>query len=345
MELKQIFEETNQLLSKILYYQVSASILRSDQSHYRFLIYSQNTLPSNLVEEIVNIIKRKQLESRNNISLNFDDLTPENLINETEKTLPALTHLPYYIVAPLSIQKSHNGFMALFRSEVDFTEKDREIFMNFVNYLGKYIEAEYQKEYFYANFFDVLKAMSYAIEALDPFFHGHASRVERYAFKIAEKLNFSEEMKKDLQYLCIIHDIGKVGLPLFILGKTGRLDKEEFEIVKEHTVIGEQILESVPLLKKIRPLIRFHHERFDGKGYPDGVSGENIPLCSRILNVVDSYDAMITNRPYRLAFTKEEAIDEVEKNAGAQFDPQVAKIFVEILREEFKKECNLKTLK
>ncbi|MBI5416585.1 HD-GYP domain-containing protein [Candidatus Poribacteria bacterium] len=336
MDLKQIFEQTNQLLSKILYYQVSTAILEKERSKYQFIIFSTHNLPNNLLEEIMAAIKKKQGNHRDSISLNIDELTSDNIIYPEEKSPAVPAHLLYYIVAPLSIQNASKGFIALFRSEIDFSDKDKDIFNNFVNFLGKHIESEFQKEYYFTNFFNVLKSMSYAIEALDPFFHGHASRVEEYALKIANKLNFSEELKKDLLYLCIVHDIGKVGLPVFILGKTGRLDKEEFEIVKEHTVIGEQILESVDMLKKIRPLIRFHHERYDGRGYPDGISGENIPICSRILSIIDSYDAMITNRPYRLAFTKTEAIAEIEKNAGTQFDPQVVKIFIEILREENK---------
>ncbi|MBI4652355.1 HD domain-containing protein, partial [Candidatus Desantisbacteria bacterium] len=245
MNIKEIFERTNQLISKILYYQVSAAILQKDNSSYQFVIFSTHNLSQNLIEEIVEAIKKRQNSSSEKIMINLEELTPETYIHPDGKNLsPAPLHLLHYLVSPLSIKNSSEGFMALFRSEVEFTDKDRDIFNNFTNYLGQYLEVEYQKEYYYSNFFNVIKAMSYAIEALDPFFHGHAVRVEELAFKVAEKLNFSEEMKDDLKYLSIVHDIGKVGLPVFILGKTGRLDKEEFEIVKEHTVIGEQILES-----------------------------------------------------------------------------------------------------
>ncbi len=342
MDIKEILEQTHQFFSKILYYQVNAVILKTDHSRYRFMLFSSCDLPQNLMEEIVNAIKKRQEDFRQSITLDIDELTPESFINPQGKNIPVPSHLLYYMIAPFPMMDSKQGFIALFRSEVDFTDKDKDIFNNFINFLGKYLEAEYIKEYYYTNFFNVVKAMSNAIEALDPFFHGHALRVEEYALKIAKKMNFTEEMQHDLLYLCMVHDIGKVGLPVFILGKTGRLDKEEFEIVKEHTVIGEQIFETVEMLKRIKPLIRFHHERFDGKGYPDGISGENIPLCSRILSIVDSYDAMITNRPYRLAFTKEEAVAEVEKNSGTQFDPQITKIFVEILREEEKKHRMIK---
>ena len=125
-----------------------------------------------------------------------------------------------------------------------------------------------------------------------------------------------------------MHDIGKIGVPDSVLNKNGRLTNEEFELMKKHTIIGYDILKNIDYIPNLREGVRSHHERWDGRGYPDGLKGEQIPLFARILCIADSYDAMTTDRVYRKKLDKATVLDELEKNSGKQFDPDLSKIFI-----------------
>jgi HD-GYP domain-containing protein (c-di-GMP phosphodiesterase class II) len=162
----------------------------------------------------------------------------------------------------------------------------------------------------------------------------HTNRLYESCFKLGMKYNLSEDEFNDLELFCILHDIGKIGIPDSILKKPGILNKEEWVIMKTHPDIGFRIAQATPELKKVAKYILYHHERFDGKGYPKGLKEFEIPLIDRILSVVDSYDAMINDRTYRKALTKEAAIQELIDNSGTQFDPEVVKLFLEELKEK-----------
>ena len=140
--------------------------------------------------------------------------------------------------------------------------------------------------------------------------------------------------QEELVYLCLLHDIGKIGIPDHILNKPGKLTPEEFEIMKRHAEIGEKIISPLEALKKLKPLIRHHQEFYNGTGYPDGLHGEAIPLACRILAVVDTFDAMTTDRPYRKALPVEAAIAELHRCSGSQFDPKIVDVFIRILEKE-----------
>jgi len=159
----------------------------------------------------------------------------------------------------------------------------------------------------------------------------HAKRLAHLTRKIGEKLNLTQKSLGDLELLAILHDIGKVGIYDRVLNKPGKLDEGEWLVMKKHPEIGYRIAKSSSELEPIAEYILSHHERWDGTGYPMGLKGEDIPLFSRILAVVDAYDAMTEDRIYRRAMTKEEAIDEIKLNAGMQFDPQIAQVFIEII--------------
>ena len=183
------------------------------------------------------------------------------------------------------------------------------------------------------SYFEIVKALAQAIEAKDPYTHGHSARVMEYSLQIAQKLGLPEEEIKSLKYAAILHDIGKIGVRGYILNNPNGLTIEEYEEVKKHPAIGENIIQPIELLQPIRPLIRHHHEWYNGKGYPDGLSGENIPLGARILTVADAYDAMRSDRPYRKALSEEKAIQELKHGSGRQFDPQIVEVFLEILKQ------------
>ncbi len=184
------------------------------------------------------------------------------------------------------------------------------------------------------NYFDTIRALAQAVDAKDTYTRGHSDRVTQYAVEIAKRLGVSREDIQILQYAGILHDIGKIGVIEEILKKAGPLTPEEREIMQSHPIRGEEIIRPAKFLEPVLPLIRHHHERFDGKGYPDGsagqMEGENIPLGARILAVADTFDAMTSTRPYRKALSMAEAIAEIKRNAGTQFDPQVAKAFIDI---------------
>jgi HD-GYP domain-containing protein (c-di-GMP phosphodiesterase class II) len=159
----------------------------------------------------------------------------------------------------------------------------------------------------------------------------HAQRLVKLSKAVGEKIGLTDEQFDDLELFSALHDIGKIGIDDQILNKPSRLTEEEWIEMKKHSEIGYRIAMSSPELMSIAEYILTHHEHFDGKGYPQGQTGENIPLLSRIVAVVDAYDAMTEDRPYRKGMSKEAALTEIIKNSGKQFDPNIAKIFVEII--------------
>jgi putative nucleotidyltransferase with HDIG domain len=179
--------------------------------------------------------------------------------------------------------------------------------------------------------FDSIKALAEALETKDVYTRGHSERTVHYAVLIAKHLGLSEKEQDWIQYGAILHDIGKIGVPENILNKPGTLTEEEYEIMKRHPVMGAEIVRHIKYLDPVVPIILHDHERYDGTGYPYGLSEEAIPLGARIVALVDAYDAMTTDRVYRKAMTKEEAIEEIRRKAGTQFDPQLAEIFINIL--------------
>lgn len=173
--------------------------------------------------------------------------------------------------------------------------------------------------------YEMIEMLSTIMEEKDSYTAGHSKRVAYYATGIAEKLSLSEDEQNLLYQAGTLHDIGKILTPETILLKPKKLTKKEFQIVQKHALDGEKILESVSSLKDILPIIRHHHENYDGNGYPSKLAKDTIPLLSRILCVADSFDAMTTNRIYQRRKTNEQAIEELHKHSGKQFDPNVVK--------------------
>jgi HD-GYP domain-containing protein (c-di-GMP phosphodiesterase class II)/pSer/pThr/pTyr-binding forkhead associated (FHA) protein len=173
-------------------------------------------------------------------------------------------------------------------------------------------------------------ALAQAVELRDPYTGGHAQRVTDYALMLADELKLSEQERNDLRLGAPLHDIGKIGIDDAILRKTGPLTEAEFQEMQTHTVKGVAILQPIPDLTSVLPLVRNHHERWDGKGYPDGLAGEAIPYLARVLAVADTFDAMTTDRPYREGLPLEEALVEIAQGAGVQFDSDCAAAFIRL---------------
>lgn len=171
------------------------------------------------------------------------------------------------------------------------------------------------------------------IDAKDEYTRGHSRRVSEYSAAIAEKLGMSPEEVSNIRWVALLHDIGKIGVPDAVLNKPGRLTNEEYQMMKQHTVIGGEILKDIGMLKGIDVGARYHHERYDGKGYPDGISGEDIPYIARIIAVADAYDAMTSNRVYRKHLDDNKVMNELKAGIGTQFDPEAAGALIELLQK------------
>jgi response regulator RpfG family c-di-GMP phosphodiesterase len=183
------------------------------------------------------------------------------------------------------------------------------------------------------NYMDFLKVLIYILESKEPYTSGHSERVSMYSDLIAQDLHLSFQEKEDLQIATLLHDIGKVGLSNRLLEKTNLSEKENLDI-RLHPLKGIHLIEPLDFSHTIISAIRHHHERWDGNGYPDGLAGEDIPLLARIIALADSYDAMVSNRPYRQGLSGIKVQEEIEKNAGTQFDPHMVELFLNQIKKD-----------
>ncbi|BDU50231.1 HD-GYP domain-containing protein [Haliovirga abyssi] len=179
----------------------------------------------------------------------------------------------------------------------------------------------------------VLKETAIELDAKDPYFNGHTKRVIEGAIKIAKEIGLKKKDITEIELSGYLSEIGKIRIPEKILLKRDKLTEEEYNIIKKHPVIAYKMIENVKELNKVGKIVRAHHERYDGTGYPDGLEGDYIPVGARILSLVDAYDAMISDRPYKEKMTEVEVISELEKGKGKQFDPKLVDIYLEILKK------------
>ena len=197
-------------------------------------------------------------------------------------------------------------------------------------YLGVLLENAGLYEDQQAMFLGTLEALTMSIDAKDPYTCGHSERVAYLAAQLSLEVGYSKDQAERIRIAGLVHDVGKIGVPEAVLCKPGRLTEAEFDLIKKHPEIGHQILRDIPLLGDVLPGVLYHHERFDGKGYPHRRAGDSIPLMARIIGLVDAFDAMSSNRTYRAAMNREKVLDEIRKGAGTQFDPALAEAFLRI---------------
>jgi len=204
---------------------------------------------------------------------------------------------------------------------------ERDTLLDRASYLEKQItEARTNIMMFYEG---TVKALILTIDAKDSYTHNHSNRVAILSSSIASSLGVPQKTIKEIEHAASIHDIGKIGIDENILKKNGRLTADEYEEMKKHPAIGVRIVQSVPFLEDAIPVILYHHERYDGKGYPEAIKGEQIPKSARIVNVADAIDAMMAARPYRGALTMDNVMSELKNNAGTQFDPEIVEIILQ----------------
>lgn len=179
-------------------------------------------------------------------------------------------------------------------------------------------------------FYTTIKSISAALDARDSYTHGHSLRVTLYSLIMSDELNLTEEDKEHIETMGLLHDIGKIGIPDSILNKPGKLTDEEFEVIKTHPAQGRSILRDIKKLDAIAQWLACHHERWDGRGYPARMKGEEIPFSARIVAIADTYDAMTSDRSYRKGLPHEVALEEIKRCSGSQFDPTYVALFVKV---------------
>lgn len=179
-------------------------------------------------------------------------------------------------------------------------------------------------------YIQTMATLAHTIDAKDPDTNGHSQRVASYTKQITESLGWSKQKCDNAFYIALLHDVGKIGVPDAVLKKQDRLTDEEYKLMKQHPIIGANILKDIKMLDGLAHGTMYHHERYDGTGYPYGMKGEEIPLIARIISVADTFDAMTSTRCYRKGLTRETAMAELKKQSGRQFDPVIVKKFLQI---------------
>ena len=239
------------------------------------------------------------------------------------------------LMAPMLVRDKSIGIIAVgsSRGVEGYSKDDLEMFKNFAAQAAVSIENTQLYERLQDTYLGAIGSLAAAIEARDPYTVGHSARVTQYAVAIAESMGLNGDEVEEIRLAGLLHDLGKIGVPDNILNKPGRLSEEEYSAIKMHPALSMRIIEPLPQLGNIIPIIYHHHERFDGNGYIEGKAGEKIPLGARIIAVADSFEAMTSDRPYRSALSRGEAIAELMANSGSQFDPRVVDHFLKLLKQ------------
>ncbi len=217
---------------------------------------------------------------------------------------------------------------ALNKKDGRFTLQDQELLTSLSDHVAIAIENARLHEELRRTFVEVVESLSEAIEKRDPYTGGHTKRVVEYSLILADEMGLASAEKENLKMAALLHDVGKIGVDDSVLRKPARLDDAEFNKMKEHPSIGADILGKVPEIKKIIPGILYHHEWYNGKGYPAGLSKDQVPIIARIISIADTYDAITSDRPYRKGLTHEYAVAELRRYKGTQFDPELVEYFI-----------------
>ena len=233
------------------------------------------------------------------------------------------------MIAPLSnLRRIIGAVVIVFEQDKEFIrQRTLKLLHILVDFFSLSLENAYLFDDLKSAYFYTIKAITNSIEARDLYTKGHSERVAQYAKVMAEELNWDKNEIEIIDWGGMLHDVGKIGIHDSVLNKPGKLTDDEYNEMKLHPLIGSQIVKDISFLKSVIPYILEHHERFDGKGYPRGVGGNNISIKGRILAVADTLDAMTSDRPYRTAFKPEDALNEILRNKGTQFDPKVVRAF------------------
>ncbi len=314
--------------------------LRILDDHYVDLIITDCKMPEMDGIEFLESLRSRDLDTFKIMLTAFSDrLTVINAVNKGE--------VYRFVVKPWNSDEMRsvvNEALEKHRSVKDFKhlfdshQKQNKLLIvensNLEESVKKYLSIAQEKELqIQDTYWESVQSLAEALEARDPYTRRHSELVTRYSVAIAQKMGLATNMVKDIRQAALLHDIGKIGIRESIFLKEGPLTPEERAIMETHSAISAQILKPLRFLEKIIPIVYHHHERYDGKGYPDGLKGEDIPLGARIIAVADTFEAMTADRPYRKALPVDVAYQEIEKNAETQFDPKAVAVFLEISKD------------
>lgn len=253
-----------------------------------------------------------------------------------EPAFEALADRPFrFLAVSLRHLKETYGWLGLvsYKMGVEFKPEELNILQTLANQLAAMMANMAQQDDLERFTVNIVCSLVNAIEAKDAYTQGHSKRVHQYAMQMAKRLNVSAEDRDALKWASVLHDIGKIGIPERILRKPGKLTEKEFHLIKEHPIKGKTILSPIRQLAPSIEAIAYHHERYDGRGYPEGLKGEEIPLAARIIAVADTFDAITSKRSYRSSKTPSDALLELDQVAGTQLDPRLVKVFKKTLRQ------------
>jgi response regulator RpfG family c-di-GMP phosphodiesterase len=318
-----LFSVVTELACKITDAQTSAFFLYDRGAYYLKESYATGkrpdrplkfTFPSQIVDRLA--VERSPLQ--------WDDPTELGFYKVAGPTGELVKSL---VLAPLYVREENFGVLAIENSPGGFSRTDISFLKVMLNKASLQIENDALYDTIYNNLVNTLRSLVTTIEAKDPYTQRHSDRVTRISILVAGEVGCGREELDILQFAGMLHDIGKIGISDAILQKKGRLTGEEYDVIKQHPVIGERILEPLGMLPHERAIIRHHHERWDGGGYPDGLAGQDIPFLARIVSLADAYDAMTSDRVYRTGLSHEVAMEEIQRNSDKQFDGRLVEAF------------------
>ena len=241
-----------------------------------------------------------------------------------------------FISVPMRVKNKVVGVLNVNSTDTDriFEQRDVRLLTILADQAAITLENSDLYENLQQFYLEMVQTLARTIDAKDAYTHDHADRARYYAGAVGKELNLPDQIVRHIEYAALMHDIGKIGIEEKILHKPGKLTPEEEEIIRKHPSIGNKIISPVAFLAPVAPMVLYHQEWYNGQGYPDGLAGEEIPLGARIVAIIDAFDAMTSDRPYRKALSREYAIDELKRYSGTQFDPKVVGAFFNVLKKE-----------
>jgi putative nucleotidyltransferase with HDIG domain len=322
----QTVTDTDTIFQRLV--QVAREIVSARYSSFTILDRAPNSTP---LKTVYGCDEDALLDIRDSLK----DGTLDELVKERKPLFFNDEHAG--IVIPVLIKNELLGVLSVWgkQDNPSFTEEEVLLLLTLCRKAALSIENQFLYESLYQNLLETLKALVTTLEARDPYTGAHSQRVSRYATALATKMGCSKEEQEIVMAAGILHDIGKVGICDAILLKTEPLTSAEYEVIKMHPVIGEQIVEHLGFFTRERAIIRHHHEWWDGRGYPDGLMKRQIPFLARIVTVADAFDAITTNRPYRVGRSFKAGLEELERWVGIQFDREAVFAFRHVIENDF----------
>ncbi len=320
-------------LGRLVDYEISLLVYISPQGRIRPFLRSRTPVARPTLEEALEMGRKAFIRLTGKVW--EGRVKPERYTLEEPLRDEVSGEIRSYIDSPVVISDQTVGLLSLYSTQQDrFDESTSMILATISNQLSQAMYKIRSIKDLETSYMETIASLAAVVDARDPHTLGHSERVSNYATKIAERMGLSSDEVRVVREAALLHDIGKIGIRDSVLLKPATLTEEEMEEVKRHPSLSATILEPLKSLDHLIPAIYHHHERYDGDGYVENLAGKDIPLEARILAIADAFDAMLSHRPYKRALSLREAVQELERNAGTQFDPELVRVFLECLEEE-----------